>query len=409
MKIAYIVWNIPTVATFVVAEIKNVILKGIDVVLLPVKINKTRNIQKDYEVVYSNVQNIPYIFSFKLWLAIFYFLFTAPFKLFFVIGEVIASNINPPIYFLKTVAIIPKSIYYAYYIKKNNYNYLFGTWAHYPTTIAYIIYRLTRVPFAFSAHAGADIYRFTSMLKKKIEKAEFVTTCVAANKVFLDEFSRHKFEHKIYVNYHGVDLSKFKSSKVNSRCNSKVIKLISVGNLHTPKGFIYMIRALRLLIDQKLPYNFNYTIVGNGYEGKNISTEIKNLSLQDNVDIVGIMPHDLLIELYHQSDIFIMPSIISPQGGRDGIPNVLVEALSMGIPCIGTNVSGLPEAIIHGETGLLVNPQSPEELSNAVVTLLNDKNLRIKLSLEGPKHVQKYFDRSKNFEELFVILRKHFN
>ncbi len=407
MKIAYIGWNIPTVATFVVSEIKNVIHKGIKVVLIPIRHNKGRNIQKEYEVVYNNVQDVAYLFSFKLWLSVLYFLLTQPIKLTSTVFEIIFKCRKPLIYLAKTCAILPKSIYFAYYIKKSDVDFVFATWAHYPATMAYVIHVLTGKRFAFSAHAGADIYRFPVLLKEKIEKADFVTTCVAANKDFLVSLCGEEYAAKIHVNYHGVNLSKFSPDLDKVRFQNDEVNLLSVGNLHAPKGFIYVIRAMRILLDSGFDKPFNYTIVGTGYEQENLDAEIKKLGLENNVKFIPEVSQVELIDIYNNTDLFVMPSILHESGGRDGVPNVLVEAMALGVPSIGSNVSGLPEAIKEKETGMLVEQRNPGQIAEAVLFLSKDPQLSQQISRNAIEFVSKTFNKETNFEELYKIMKEY--
>jgi len=407
MKIAYIGWNIPTVATFVVSEIKNVIEKGVEVVLIPIRHNKGRNIQSEYEVVYNNVQDVAYFFSFKVWFAILFFLFSKPLKFIGTIAEIMFKCRKPFIYFAKTCAILPKSVYFAYYMRKSDIDFVFATWAHYPATMAYVINALTGKRFAFSAHAGADIYRFPVLLKEKIQKADFVTTCVAANKDFLVTLCGDKYADKIHVNYHGVNLSKFKPNPDATRFHNGEVSILSVGNLHAPKGFIYMIRAMRILVDSGLDESFKYTIVGSGYEQENLNAEIAKLNLGNNIEFKSEVSQKELVNIYNHTDIFVMPSILHASGGRDGVPNVLVEALSLGVPSIGSNVSGLPEAIKHKKTGMLVEQRSPEELAQAVLYLSKNPKHAQEMGKTAIDFVNQTFDKKKKFEELFSIMKEY--
>jgi len=407
MKIAYIGWNIPTVATFVVSEIKNVIEKGVDVVLIPIRHNKGRNIQSEYQIVYNNVMDVPYFLSLKVWFAVLLFLFTQPFRLISTIAEIMTKCRKPISYLAKTAVILPKSVYFAYYMRKSDIDFIFATWAHYPATMAYLINALTGKKFAFSAHAGADIYRFPVLLMEKIQKAEFVTTCVAANKDFLVSLCGEKYAEKIHVNYHGVNLSKFQPDPNVKRFKNGIINILSVGNLHEPKGFIYMIRAMRILLDSARDKTYKYTIVGTGYDQKNLDDEIDRLDLGQHVEFKSEVSQKELVNIYNHTDIFVMPSILHESGGRDGVPNVLVEALSLGVPSIGSNVSGLPEAIKNKKTGILVEQRSPQELADAVMYLVKNPDEAREMGRTAITFVNQTFDKKKKFEELFSIMKNY--
>ena len=189
--------------------------------------------------------------------------------------------------------------------------------------------------------------------------------------------------------------------------NANQINILSVGNLHKPKGFIYMIRAMRILLDSGQDRFFKYTIVGTGYEQKSLEEEIARLNLSGCVEFKSEVSQKELVNIYNKTDIFVMPSILHESGGRDGVPNVLVEALSLGVPSIGSNVSGLPEAIKQKKTGLLVEQKSPQDLAEAVLYLVNNPQEATEIGQTAIEYVNQTFDKKKKFEELFSIMKKY--
>jgi glycosyltransferase involved in cell wall biosynthesis len=102
---------------------------------------------------------------------------------------------------------------------------------------------------------------------------------------------------------------------------------------------------------------------------------------------LGTRPHETVLEQYRKADLFVLGSEIAENGDRDGIPNVFVESMAMGVPVVGTNVSAIPELIKHEETGLLVPPGNPEALADAILRLLQDENLRNRIIVAAREKV----------------------
>jgi len=155
-----------------------------------------------------------------------------------------------------------------------------------------------------------------------------------------------------------------------------------------------MISACRLLADKGVL--FSYTIVGTGYYLSKLQEQVVRLKLSSSVHFVGQLLHTDLIRYYMDADIFIMPSVVLPSGGRDGIPNVVIEAMSVGVPVIASKSAGLPEVVFHEVTGLLVEPGQPIHLCDAVLRLLHEHELRERIVKNARTFIERRFDVSTN-------------
>jgi glycosyltransferase involved in cell wall biosynthesis len=201
----------------------------------------------------------------------------------------------------------------------------------------------------------------------------------------------------IHVIHHGIDLRKFSAGQAQPQPGL----LLSVGSLNPGKGFIHMIEAAAQLRDDG--HRLHYSIAGKGTEEARLRQAIADYDLEGVVEMWGEVDHDKVIDLLRQASVFVLPCVVPANGAVDGIPNALVEALAMGVPVVSTRVSGIPELITDGATGLLVEPGDVQGLASAVARLLQDDSLRAQMVRAGLQRVQRDFDVENNFLSTFAL------
>jgi glycosyltransferase involved in cell wall biosynthesis len=148
-------------------------------------------------------------------------------------------------------------------------------------------------------------------------------------------------------------------------------------------------------------YPFMCQIVGDGPLRIDLEDQIRKLSLEGIVELCGAIPHERVIEKYSQAAIFVLPAVTSSDGDRDGIPNVILEALAMQLPVVSTDHSGIPEVIVDGENGLLVESKDVNALTAALSRLIEQPELRQHLGKNGRETVLEKFDLPANIGALF--------
>jgi glycosyltransferase involved in cell wall biosynthesis len=148
-------------------------------------------------------------------------------------------------------------------------------------------------------------------------------------------------------------------------------------------------------------------LIGDGDDREKVLALIHSLALEDSCRCLGTQTHAEVLQHFKQSDLFVLGCEIAKNGDRDGIPNVLVESLAMGVPALSTHVSAVPEILIDGETGLTVAPSEPAAMAAAMQRILSDGALREHLKEGGKKIVMAHFDNHHSTEELAEIFRTH--
>lgn len=274
--------------------------------------------------------------------------------------------------------------YIARSVLENGIRHLHAHFCHTSTTVAMLAGRISGVPFSFTAHAK-DIYRDDmnpgDLLQLKMRRARFVVTCTKANREYLEPFGPEG--RRLHTIYHGLDLSLFAPSHLTmtGRERRGTPLILSVGRMVEKKGFVYLVDACRLLKDKEL--DFTCLIVGSGDEQQAglITSLIKRFKLERYVRIMPAVTQEELRAIYRKATVFALPCQITESGDRDGIPNVLVEAMAMELPVVSTGISGIPELIEDRINGLLVPQKDAGALAQALEELLNDPKLCRNLGL----------------------------
>ena len=290
--------------------------------------------------------------------------------------------------------------YFADAVRRSGCTHIHAHFANIPTTVAELIHGFTDLPFSFTAHAK-DIYRSNpAELDRKIGKAKFVLTCTDYNRRYLTTLSTSDTE--IHCVYHGIDLSLFDGRKRSSEqdvSGDDVPLVLSVGRYCEKKGFPYLIRACRLL--QERGFRFQCVIVGYGPMRDELEALIADLGVESCVSLAGKMTQDRVAEMYRSADIFALPCLVTDDGDRDGIPNVLIEAMAQRLAVVSTDVSGISELVEPMQNGLLVPEKNATALADALETMLLHPKLRQEIGDRGREKVMRHFSLASSASEVW--------
>jgi glycosyltransferase involved in cell wall biosynthesis len=279
--------------------------------------------------------------------------------------------------------------------------HLHAHFAHSPTSVALFAHKLCGLPFSFSAHAK-DIYTSDQrQLREKITLAKFVVTCTEYNRRFLQELASDG--PSIHRVYHGIDAGLF-SGQSESRKPSPPYRILSIARLVDKKGLPTVFRALRNLLDQGI--SLHYTLIGDGEERRSILKHLHNLGLETVSTWLGTQPHQRVIDEYSKADLFVLGCEVASNGDRDGIPNVFLESMAMGVPVLATRVSAIPEILEDGLTGLLVDPGEHEAMAQCMVKLLSDEELRYRIIAAARRRVREEFNNRELIQKLAAVFEQ---
>lgn len=176
------------------------------------------------------------------------------------------------------------------------------------------------------------------------------------------------------------------------------IEILCIGRLVPEKGQSILIKAVAHLIDKG--HKLRLRLVGDGSERERLEEQVKQLGVTEQVILEGSVNQDRIRTFYNQADIFVLASF------AEGLPVVLMEAMSMEIPCVTTNITGIPELITSEKEGILVAASDVNGLANAIALLMDKPNLRHKIGKEGRQRVLEHYELQKNTERLANIFRR---
>ncbi len=276
-------------------------------------------------------------------------------------------------------------------VKKQGLTHLHAHFASGATMVARLASKLTGVPYSFTAHAK-DIFHESVVaedLHLKLTEAAAVVTVSDFNLEYLQgRFGDAAL--RVRRIYNGMDLERFPYASPETRPS----EIVAVGRLVEKKGFADLVRACAILREQG--ERFRCCIIGTGELEAELRDQIAALGLTAEVELLGARPQRELAGFLQNAAAFAAPCVVGEDGNRDGLPTVLLEAMALGTPCVSTDVTGIPEVLEDGVTGLEVPQHDPEALANALARLLRDSHLRVRLAHSARRRLEEDFDIVQN-------------
>lgn len=280
---------------------------------------------------------------------------------------------------------------------------LYAHFLHTPASVARYAAIMRGLPWACSAHAK-DIYTTPSWdIGEKLRHCRWLTTCTARNVEFLCDRAPGT---RVMLNYHGLDLDRFGDVAANrphrdGRLRDDPVRLLSIGRAVEKKGYPGLLRALAA-IDPDLHWRLDH--IGGGPLLPQLKRLATDLGLESRIHWLGARNQQEVLAAYRSADCFVLNSRIDSHGDRDGLPNVIVEAQSQGLAVVSTRLSGIPELVVTGVNGLLVEPDDDAALADALTRAIGDPVLRQEMGEAGRRRVRREFSMQGAFAPLLERL-----
>jgi glycosyltransferase involved in cell wall biosynthesis len=292
-----------------------------------------------------------------------------------------------------------QAVYVGVRLREMGIDHVHAHFAGMAARTAFWINKFFPISFSFTAHAN-DIFsppQFEIGLDKLVDTARAIVT----ETDYAARFLRERFSYRadrVHRIYNGLDLAEFGRADFSS----SPPLIMAVGRLIPKKGFGDLIRTCALLAERGK--SFRCEIVGEGPLENELRAQIDELRLRNNVILTGAKPQSQVRRWLAAANIFVLPSVIDPDGGMDNLPTVIMEAMATGLPVVSTNIGGIPEMVIENETGFLVRPSDAPTMADAIEKVINDPSLAQRLGQFGYKRAQALFSIQKNVRELYALI-----
>lgn len=317
-----------------------------------------------------------------------------PRAVFGVIRDIFVGCWRDPVMLLKSLFILPKSLRIAEELREWGAQHVHAAYAGHPATCAWIIGRVAGIPFSASSHAH-DLFMTRALLPIKLPEAEFIRTISRYNQRYI---LRHipALAGRLPVVIHvGADLAGIQPSPVPA-ASLNPFRLLYVGSLEFRKGVDVLLRALA---DVDLG-DWTLDIIGKGPEGDRLQRLTRELGLEARVRFHGARTNEQVAKAMSQAALLVVPSRIGPRHQTEGLPTVIVEALAHQRPVVATRLTGIPEIIIDGVTGLLFEVDDVAGLRRAIGAVRRDPVTAQIRAEQGRALVEAEFDQSTNLAAL---------
>ncbi|MCV2491799.1 glycosyltransferase [Geodermatophilus sp. YIM 151500] len=279
--------------------------------------------------------------------------------------------------------------------------HLHAHFAHDPALVALLTSRMTGVPYSVTAHAR-DLYQIpVPSLRARARAAVAVVTCCAANVDYLRSVLPADLHTRLRLIHHGVELDRFVPADRPDA--PPPVRIVSVGRLVEKKGFADLLHACAELRSSRPEAAFRLRVLGDGPLRPELAGLRDRLGLREAVEFAGEVDRDGVLRAYQDADVFALTPWVPADGDRDGVPNVVVEAMACGLPVVTTDAGGVTEVVEHGRTGLVATPRDVGAIAGHLAELVTDPTRRRELGAAGRRRVEQGFDVRSAASELSAV------
>ncbi len=305
---------------------------------------------------------------------------------------------------LRLLAVAPKALAAAWRLPRLGVERIHAQFANQTADCAGIAGQVAGLPFSFTAHAY-DIYsqaprQRNATLDWKLAHAARVFTVSDYGRSLLGARLPEALRERIATVYVGIPIDLFRLE--SQPADDGPLELICVARFQEKKGLDTLLDACALLRERGV--RCHLTLIGNGPEKPALEAQLARLDLHEIVSLPGPMPQEAVARAMAAAHCCVMPCRRDRTGDMDGIPTVFMEALATGRPVVSCAVSGIPELVRDGETGLIVPPNDPAALADAIGRLAAEPALRARLGAQGRALVERQHDQDRNARRIVALL-----
>jgi glycosyltransferase involved in cell wall biosynthesis len=302
-------------------------------------------------------------------------------------------------------------------------DHIHSHFAHDPTLVALLVSMLSGMTFSFTAHARDMLQIPQEALAERISHARAVVTICQANVDYLREVAPTGHGAKVRLVHTGIDVDAFSparelraASEVGGAASAgtqvggaasagpRVPRIVVVSRLVAKKGLLDLLEALGLV--RAGGGAFECEILGDGPLREEISGAISRLSLEDSVELAGPATLAQVRLALQRADLYALTPFVTDDGDREGLPSSVLEAMACGVPVVSTRTAGIPEAVIHGDTGLLAEPRDVAGIAAQLITLLEDPELRRRMGASARARIVEQWGAESVARQLAAVFER---
>jgi glycosyltransferase involved in cell wall biosynthesis len=310
----------------------------------------------------------------------------APLRYLRAFGQAVRHTLPSPRFLAGALAFWPRAVWIAETMRRLGVDHVHAHFATHPALVAWIAHELTGIPFSFTAH-GSDLHVDQTGLALKLRDAELAITVSEYNREFVRRRLGARAAEKLAVLHCGVDTERLVR---DGEPPAQPFEILCVAALRGVKGHRHLIDSCRLLRDRGLAFRCH--LVGGGPREEALRRQVARLGLGDAIAFHGPQPHAVVLERMRAAHVQVLCSVQDRAGRREGIPVALMEAMSCGLPVVASAISGIPELVEDGRTGLLTPPGDARAIADALERLARSADLRSELGRAGREAVVRRFD-----------------
>ena len=398
LKLAFIVTEFPkTTETFVMRDVMDLHRLGCDVRIFHLTHFNTDDTIHDFaRPALDWATDYPYLFSGSVLAATWRSLRTRPAVVLKLIRDIIIGCRHDPVMLLKSLFLFPKSLRISADLEQWKVDHVHAAYAGHPATAAWIIHRMTGIPFSCSSHAH-DLFETQALLATKLPEAAFVRTISEYNRSFILQHVPALADRPPVVIHVGNYLDTPPSLRYGPRTG---FRLLYVGSLEYRKGVDLLLRATAQL---ELP-DWQLDILGDGPERASLTEMAQTLGIADRVTFHGRKRNEAVQQAMRDASLLVVPSRIGPRNQTEGLPTVIVEAFSCELPVIATRLTGIPEIVQQDKTGLLFEMEDFDAIAAAITRVAADPDAAAARTRAGRQLVEEEFDQRVNAARLFKLI-----
>lgn len=332
--------------------------------------------------------------------AVGWWLVRRPLRLVSTVALIGGGHLRRPALAVRALATVVVACQHARTLRHAPVDHVHAHYATYPALAAWIFHRLLGLPYSFTAHAH-DLYVDQSMLARKVAGARFVVTISEFNRHYLAAYAGAGADVCVHVVRCGVDPLAYDFRPRAAPADGPV-RALCVASLQEYKGHAVLLRALAA---RPVLQRLEVELVGAGELRSRLERLAAQLGVAARVRFTGSLTEEQVRERLEAADLFVLPSIVAASGQMEGLPVALMEALACGVPVVTTRLSGIPELVADGETGLLAEPDDAEALAEALERALAEPDAARARAVRGRAKVEQEFDIRASSARMAALLR----